>query len=121
MRLRSISIYIMFFFSSCTLNPLHGKWKRNDAAEELVITDHYYTSKRYQSAADSMVIVKKGKIIFRNDSIQFIPAQIYFTNEQRWVFDYSKERPVFLTKLFNDTLWLIHSSDTVIYFRDATQ
>lgn len=112
----AIALTITSIFISCTSNPLNGKWRHNNPTEQLIISNHQYTIV-YITSNDSQEILKQGKIIFRNDSIQFVPAKIYDTQEQQWVFDYSKERPVFLVELSNDTLWLINSSDTLIYSR----
>lgn len=112
----TIALTIKFAFISCTSNPLNGKWRRNNPSEQLIISNHQYTIV-YKTSTDSQEILKQGKILFRNDSIQLVPAKIYDTQVQQWVFDYSKERPVFLVKLSNDTLRLINSSDTLIYSR----
>jgi hypothetical protein len=112
----AFSLIVSFILISCTSNPLNGKWSRNNPSEQLIISNHQY-SIVYKISTDSQEILKQGKIIFRNDSIQLVPSKIYDTQEQQWIFDYSKERPVFLVELSNDTLRLINSSDTLIYSR----
>jgi hypothetical protein len=110
---------VFLFLYSCKKNKLNGIWlhKNKNELTWLKINHHQYLIKKEISPHLEMLMHKEGKIVYRDDSIQFVPAKVFDLKEQKWLLDYDKFRPIYHVLLSGDSLILSNAKDTLIYLR----
>ncbi|MCX7744101.1 MAG: hypothetical protein N2167_06005 [Flavobacteriales bacterium] len=117
-----IGIAAMMFFS-CGKNEADGIWFSEKSGERtwLTINHHQYSVKTETLPELEILIHKEGKIIYRNDSMQFVPTRFFDIQEKKWLLDYDTNRPVYLVRVTGNTLIFSNSDETLIYNRQSKQ
>lgn len=85
----------------------------------LKINHHLYVIKKEKLPELEMIMYKEGKIVYRNDSLQFVPAKVFDLNVKKWLPDYDMFRPVYYVQRCTDTLILTNETDTLVYYRQT--
>ncbi len=109
------------FLCSCKKNKLNGVWlhKKQKELIWLNINHHQYILKTETLPHRELLMHKEGKIVYRDDSIQFVPAKIFDRHQQKWLLDYDRFRPVYYVQLSGDSLILSNAKETLAYYRES--